>query len=160
MNRRRRKKLTRGLVLAAMLGEEAEVRRLLRAGADAGGPVSEGTTPLYAASVHGAAAVARMLLEAGAEPDAESGHGSEGTPLCAAACWGHTETVRVLLEYGADPHLREDGGSGMSPLEWALRGPYPETAEVLGNAAAPGGGSRGPGVGCGSGVLRRSESSR
>ncbi|MFD7435411.1 ankyrin repeat domain-containing protein [Streptomyces sp. NPDC059861] len=137
MNRRRQKKLTARLVTAAMCGEHTDVEALLHAGADPNTADFEGTTPLYAASVHGATDVVRTLLEAGAAPDAESaGVGAEGTPLCAAACWGHTGTVRELLAHGADAGLREDGGTGLTPLEWALRGPHPETAEALRAAGA------------------------
>ncbi|MFI7294069.1 ankyrin repeat domain-containing protein [Streptomyces sp. NPDC050121] len=137
MNRRRQKKLTRRLVAAATVGQRAQVDRLLRAGADPAVANADGTTPLYAASVHGAADTARRLLEAGAPADAESaGPGAEGTPLCAAACWGHTETVRILLAHGADPNLREDHGTGLAPLEWASAGPHPETVDVLRVAGA------------------------
>ncbi|WP_329414750.1 ankyrin repeat domain-containing protein [Streptomyces sp. NBC_00704] len=137
MNRRRQKKLTSRLVGAAMCGTVRDVDRLLRAGADPARADSEGTTPLYHACVHGAADVARRLLEAGAPPDAESaGVGAEGTPLCAAACWGHVETVRTLLVHGADPGLREDHGTGLTPLEWAAAGPHPETVAVLRAAGA------------------------
>jgi hypothetical protein len=135
MNRRRQRKLTARLVTVAFLGDHTDVRALLRAGADPRTPNTEGTTPLYAASVHGATDIVRTLLAAGAAPDAESGHGSEGTPLCGAACWGHTDTVRELLAHGADPNLREDAGTGLTPLAWALQGPAPGTADVL--RAAP-----------------------
>ncbi|MFF5188347.1 ankyrin repeat domain-containing protein [Streptomyces sp. NPDC000345] len=150
MNRRRRKKLTKSLVGAAMCDEGEEVARLLRAGADPAAPDADGTTPLYAACVQGHAGIARTLLAAGAPPDAESaGPGAEGTPLCAAACWGYTETVRTLLAHGADPGLREDHGTGWTPLQWAQAGPHPETAAALRAAGAgrelPGGGaSAGP----------------
>ncbi|MCX4765688.1 ankyrin repeat domain-containing protein [Streptomyces sp. NBC_01275] len=137
MNRRRQKKLTRSLVSAATFDEGRRVALLLRAGAAPATADGDGTTPLYAASVQGAADIARRLLEAGAPPDAESaGLGAEGTPLCAAACWGHTETVRTLLAHGADPNLREDHGDGWTPLEWATAGPHPETAAVLRAAGA------------------------
>lgn len=136
MNNRRRKKLARRLVWAARLGHTAEVRALLRVGAPAQAYDSEGSTPLYAASVHGDAVAVRLLLAAGALPDSESGGGTEGTPLCGAACWGHAGAVRELLGYGADPRLREDGGSGRSPLEWARTGPYPETVRLLEEAGA------------------------
>lgn len=136
MNNRRRKKVSRRLVWAARLGRTAEVGALLRAGAPAQTYDSEGSTPLYAASVHGDATAVRLLLAAGALPDTESGDGTEGTPLCGAACWGHAGAVRELLAYGADPHLREDGGSGRSPLEWARTGPYPETVRLLEEAGA------------------------
>ncbi|WP_327398083.1 ankyrin repeat domain-containing protein [Streptomyces phaeochromogenes] len=137
MNQRQRKKLSRQLFAAILAGDTARVQAALRAGADPDRGDSEGTTPLYVASVNGEAAIARLLLVAGASPDAESsGVGSDGTPLCAASCWGHTETVRELLAHGADPNLHEDHGTGRSPLHWANIGPHPETAELLRKAGA------------------------
>jgi ankyrin repeat protein len=119
------------------MGETARVKTLLQAGADPELVDSEGTTPLYVASVNGEAEVVRLLLAAGASPDTESnGLGSEGTPLCAAACWGHTEAVHALLTRGADPNMHEDHGTGRSPLAWAIDGPHPETIALLTAAGA------------------------
>ncbi|MFI6274874.1 ankyrin repeat domain-containing protein [Streptomyces sp. NPDC050988] len=137
MNHRQWKKLSRQLFAAILAGDTARVQAALRAGADPEQGDSEGTTPLYVASVNGEAEIARLLLTAGAAPDAESsGLGSDGTPLCAAACWGHAETVRELLAHGADPNLHEDHGTGRSPLQWANIGPHTETAELLRKAGA------------------------
>ncbi|MEU9731463.1 ankyrin repeat domain-containing protein [Streptomyces sp. NPDC048002] len=137
MNQRQRKKLSRRLFEAILTGDVSHAKALLRSGADPEQPDSDGTTPLYLASVQGEAELARLLLESGASPDTESqGPGSDGTPLCAAACWGHAETVRQLLTHGADPNLREDQGTGWSPLEWAENGPHPATADILRSAGA------------------------
>ncbi|MFD5653951.1 ankyrin repeat domain-containing protein [Streptomyces sp. NPDC127039] len=136
MNRRKHKKLSRRLVDAALVGEPARVRAVLRAGVPAETADPAGSTPLYLASVNGDTDIVRVLLAAGARPDTESGIGSEGTPLCGAACWGHTETVRALLEYGADPNLREDHGTGWAPLDWASNGPHQETVDLLVAAGA------------------------
>ncbi|MFE7607467.1 ankyrin repeat domain-containing protein [Streptomyces celluloflavus] len=138
MNQRQRKKLSRHLFDATLMGDTARVKMVLRAGIDPDKPYSDGTTPLYLASVTGEADIARLLLKAGASPDTESsgGMGSEGTPLCAAACWGHTATVRELLAHGADPNVREDHGTGRSPLDWANEGPHLETVELLTAAGA------------------------
>ncbi|GAA1426748.1 ankyrin repeat domain-containing protein [Streptomyces thermospinosisporus] len=139
MNHRRRKKLTRRLLDAIVVGDTAGVRAALRAGADPEHPDSEGATPLYLASVSGHAEIARLLLNAGARPDTESGGtGSEGTPLCAAACWGHIGAVRELLAHGADPDLREDQGTGRTALEWAREGGHTETVELLVTAIGAG----------------------
>ncbi|MFI9626322.1 ankyrin repeat domain-containing protein [Streptomyces sp. NPDC052042] len=138
MNRRKQKKLSRGLVTAATFGDVAEVDALLRRGARPDAANADGTTPLYAAAIGGHADIVRRLLLAGAPPDEESGYLTEGTALCAAACWGLTEVVRELLAHGADPDLREDQGTGRSPLEWARNGPYPDTvAALLAAGAAP-----------------------
>ena len=137
MNQRQRKKLSGRLFGAIQGGDTAVVSAVQRDGADPERDNSEGTTPLYAAAVNGEAAIAGLLLAAGASPDTESsGIGAEGTPLCAAACWGHTETVRELLAHGADPNVREDHGAGWSPLDWAGNGPHPETAALLSAAGA------------------------
>ncbi|MBK3566014.1 ankyrin repeat domain-containing protein [Streptomyces sp. MBT62] len=132
MKQRQQKKLSRRLFGAIVVGDIGVAKAVLRAGADPRRVDSEGTTPLYAASVNGEAAIVRLLLSAGALPDAESsGIGAEGLPLCAAACWGHTDTVRELLAHGADPNAREDHGTGRTPLEWANHGPHPETIALL-----------------------------
>ncbi|MEU6061729.1 ankyrin repeat domain-containing protein [Streptomyces sp. NPDC047097] len=132
MKSRLRRKLAGRLVWAAGSEDLATVRAVLRTRLHPDTADTQGTTALYAASVHGDAEISGLLLRAGASPDRESGGpGSEGTPLCAAACWGHTEAVRALLAYGADPALREDGGQGRTPLEWAEAGPHPETAKLL-----------------------------
>ncbi|MFD4631259.1 ankyrin repeat domain-containing protein [Streptomyces sp. NPDC058284] len=134
MNRRKQKKLTHRLVWAAAVGDTWTVRRVLRSGIDPELPVRDGTTALYAASVHGAASTVRALLRAGARPDTESGGITDGTPLCGAAAWGHVATVRELLAHGADPNVREDHGTGSTPLWWARNGasgPHPETEAAL-----------------------------
>ncbi|MBX7551961.1 ankyrin repeat domain-containing protein [Streptomyces sp. NPDC004232] len=141
MNHRRRKKLYRNLFTAILHDDVSRVAALLRSGADPERGDGDGATPLYLASVHGQAAIVRLLLAAGARPDTESGGlGSEGTPLCAAACWGHTAAVRELLAHGADPRLREDDGTGRTALEWARDCGHPGTAAVLSaaEATAPG----------------------
>jgi uncharacterized protein len=133
---RLRKKLSKRLMEAVLAEDAAAVTALLRAGLDPAAADGDGTTPLYFASVQGAAEIVRILLEAGAPPNTESGHGEEGLPLCAAACWGHDDAVRELLAGGADPNLREDQGAGHSPLEWAIRGGSTETADLLRAAGA------------------------
>ncbi|WP_433796565.1 ankyrin repeat domain-containing protein [Actinoplanes sp. CA-252034] len=131
MKQRRRKKLQRRLVEAATWGTPLDVGGLLRAGADPDAPNPEGTTPLYAASVHGVAENVRVLTGAGADPGRESGTGAEGLPLCAAACWGHDAAVRALLSAGADPRQREDGGLGRTALEWAEAGGHQRALDLM-----------------------------
>ena len=62
-------------------------------------------TPLLAASCEGNVAVARVLLEAGADKDAQDADGR--CPLYEAAREGHLEVARVLLAAGADKNLEE-----------------------------------------------------
>jgi ankyrin repeat protein len=133
---RRRKKFTKRLMEAVRREDAAAVSALLRAGVDPNAADRDRTTPLYQASVDGAAELVRLLLAAGAAPDTESGGGQEGTPLCAAAAWGHSAVVHILLAHGAAPNLREDRGTGYSPLDWALRGDHPQAVDLLMAAGA------------------------
>jgi ankyrin repeat protein len=119
---------------------ESRIRRvaaLLRRGAPVNGTDKYGTTPLYKAAVQGETKIVRMLLEAGADPNQESGGDSEGTPLCAAASWGRIEIVRLLLEHGADPNVAETPNQGpMTALAWARWNRHAEIVELLLEAGA------------------------
>lgn len=143
-----------------MTGQADEVRRLLEAaatpavngphagrphmaaphasgphaiGPDARGPDTAATDmagALYQAAVQGHAGIVRMLLEAGADPDRETGDETEGLPLCAAACWGHLGAVNALLDAGADPDRREEPGA-MTALHWAAANDRQAVARAL-----------------------------
>ncbi|MET7708370.1 ankyrin repeat domain-containing protein [Micromonospora sp. NPDC005413] len=136
MNVRQHKKLTSRLMASLLRDDLPAVLTSLRAGADPNAADRDGTTPLYLASVQNAPAAVRILLNAGADPNVESGHGDEGTPLTGAAAWGHADVVRELLAQDADPNLREDHGSGLSPLDWAVRGGHSGTEALLEAAGA------------------------
>ncbi|WP_063788500.1 ankyrin repeat domain-containing protein [Streptomyces chattanoogensis] len=130
--------LTERLVRAIYEERTERVEELLRQGASPSAASADGETPVYLAAVSGAADILRLLLDAGASPDAESRGepGSQGLPLCAAACWGHSAAVRELLSYGADPDLREDDGTGWTALLWAANGGHHETVRLLLDADA------------------------
>ncbi|MGW4732921.1 hypothetical protein ACWEQC_27710 [Streptomyces shenzhenensis] len=82
MKQRQQKKLSHRLFEAILSGDAKRAKTVLRGGASPERRDTDGTTPLYLASVLGEAEVARLLMEAGASPDTESsGPGSEGTPL-------------------------------------------------------------------------------
>src|SRR5438270_7799658 len=108
-------------------GDARRVATLLGAGTSPNQPDARGTTPLYAAAVHGNHPLVRLLLRAGADPNAPSTGEGEGTPLCAAACWGYSEVVRELLAKGAAPDLIEEAQTGMSALIWAAGNGHCET---------------------------------
>lgn len=98
------------LGLAAFLGGPEVVAILLEAGAD---PDDDADNPNRVRPVHAAAAARdreslRLLLDAGADPNARQQAGF--TPLHAAAHADEPELARLLLEHGADPTLKTDDG--------------------------------------------------
>lgn len=78
-------------------------------------------TALHYAAFHGNVALARLLLDHGADVDAiayENNH--EMTPPVVLAAWeGGIEMLRLLLDRGADPNGRSS--NGVTPLSTAIR---------------------------------------
>ena len=89
------------LMLAALRGQEDLIKRLLAKNAQVN---KSGWTALHYAATGGHAAIAAVLVRAGADLDATSPNGS--TPLMMAAMYGNSETVKLLLGAGADASLR------------------------------------------------------
>lgn len=80
-----------------------------------------GSTPLSWAALMGHTEVVALLLERGADVNAQNRDGA--TPLHSAAFLGRAETVKLLLEKGADPKLRNNTGSTAidgAKLDWEL----------------------------------------
>lgn len=90
---------------AAMMGDRAEVEKLLRSGADVNLPQGDGMTALHWAAENGDAGMVAMLVTAGANLEAVSRIG-DYTPLHVASEAGAGGAVRALLEAGADPEAR------------------------------------------------------
>ncbi len=111
---------------AVWAGDTDAVRRLLAEGAD---PARgwDGESPLHAAARRDRADLARLLLEADADPDAK-GQGYE-TPLLIAASRGRAEVVSVLLEHGASPYCCDLGGE--FPITAARNGGHTEVVRLL-----------------------------
>ena len=128
----------------------AIITRLLAAGADPSLAIDDGTTPLMAAAglgqctfrpnltrglrSHGAEAVVRVLLEAGAEIDAVNE--ADFTALHGAAFRGLNEVVEYLVAQGADVDARDY--RGRTPFRLAEGSKqsfqfqaFPETAALL-----------------------------
>jgi ankyrin repeat protein len=100
--------LTKEMIRAAKAGNTAKIQELL-----AQEPTlvqareSDGSTPLHYAAWKGHPEAAKLLLDAGAEVDAqnEGGHWG-GTPLHAAAHANQRAVAELLLAHGADPHAK------------------------------------------------------
>ena len=66
---------------------------------------SSGSTPLHVAASNGHAEVVALLLEKGADPNAQNR--LEVTPLHMAAKNGHLPVVEMLVAHGADVNARQ-----------------------------------------------------
>jgi ankyrin repeat protein len=98
------------LGLAAFYGHEEAVRLLLARGAS---PNLAARNALKVAAIHaacaaGSLAIARALIDAGADVNAVQQAGF--TPLHAAAMTGQVELARLLVDRGADPGAKADDG--------------------------------------------------
>jgi uncharacterized protein len=98
------------LHLAAFFDHPGVARRLLRRGADPRAVARNDSrvSLLHSALAAGSYAVARMLLDAGAPPDARQAGG--WTPLHAAASSGNRQLVELLLEHGASRDIAAEDG--------------------------------------------------
>jgi len=106
---------------AAAQGNVKAVRRCIARGADInatvhapGVPVS-GATPLHLAVLFDQAAIARLLIERGANINVRAKDKHGGTPLHWAAAVGRTEMARLLIEAGADVNAPDS--NGYTPLD-------------------------------------------
>ena len=108
------------LSLAAFFGRTEVLALLLERGADPALPASNPTrvTPLHSAVAHrgeeASRAMARELLAAGADPDAQQAGGFG--PLHGAAGKGDAVLVRALIEAGASLDLESDMGQTAAEL--------------------------------------------
>ena len=94
----------------------ALVDALLAAGADVNDANDRGWTPSHQAAYSNQCDIAEVLIQSGAELDAEA-HGSGGTPLIAALFWGHREVADLLGRHSIAPgNLRVAAGLGNRDL--------------------------------------------
>ena len=119
---------------AAARGQADKVAKLLRAGALVGDTDSSaGSTPLLLASYPGRYEVMVLLLENGADVNAQNLNGY--TPLMASSHAGHNRIVNLLLQHGATLNLTTN--EGMTALHFAVsHSENPETAALLLDAGA------------------------
>ncbi len=120
---------------AIMRGDTAQVRLLIRQGADVNAAQADGMTALHWAATRGDASVSKMLVAAGARVDAFTRNGNY-TPLHLAAKSGRAEAVKVLLNAGADVKAATTTG-GATALHFAAADGDPETVIALLDKGAP-----------------------
>jgi len=83
------------LLLAVHRGSEDEVRRLLALGVHVNGTDEDGITPLMASAMNGQAAIARLLLAAGAYRDLFNTWGMTAHDI---AAWHGYDALAELLD--------------------------------------------------------------
>jgi ankyrin repeat protein len=107
------------LLIAACKGEIAMIRQLLDAGAavDARSTAMNITPLMGAANTENAAPLVRLLLEAGADPNAAGRNGAGA--LARAILGGDVDAARMLLDAGADPRgVKREAPPNTTPI-WA-----------------------------------------
>jgi ankyrin repeat protein len=114
------------LMLVALKGDLAMVRRLRAAGADVN-LCANGWSPLIYAAFNGHTAVVADLEQHGGDVNAKTANGT--TALMVAARNGHEETVRYLLAHGANPDVINENGA--SALNWSLRAHNTKIAKLI-----------------------------
>src|SRR5688500_8563878 len=95
---------------AAMRRDVEQVRTLLKQGADVNAPQGDGMTALHWAAEHGDAALAQMLVYAGAIVAPVTRIGAY-TPLHLASKAGSAPVITVLVKAGADANARTASGA-------------------------------------------------
>lgn len=112
-------------VVRYLLGHGAKVRSASRTG---------GFTPLHSAVASDAAEcdheIVRMLVDAGADPNAKSAAGN--TPLHTTAYTGDRQCLDLLLAHGADPGIKN--AQRRSPLDVARERRHEQIARILDRA--------------------------
>ena len=132
------------LHVAAKAGSAAVVRVLLTSGSGAmvnGRTSNTGSTPLHLAAQGGNAEVVTLLVEHGADVEAEESEWGQ-TPLIFAAAWNRDDVIRVLLKHGANPEhaTKMMDVIERTRLEGAARGKAQDVQkEVLGAQGRPSG---------------------
>ena len=105
-----------------------DVKELLRDGADVNAQdMFGGNTGLHWAARQGAAAMARLLIDNGADPNARND--ADETPLHWAAAEGRKEIVVMLIARGAKVNAAAMGGE--TPLRRAEAHKQDEIARIL-----------------------------
>ena len=119
---------------AAHANDLAQVRQLIKSGADVNAPAPDGTNALLYAAFESNVDMLKALLSAGADPNVANHFGV--TPLLQASRYGDEAAMDVLLKGGAD--IGKAQREGETPLMAAARaGSVPAVKLLLKHGADP-----------------------
>ncbi len=114
---------------AAALGDADRLAALLAADPGAVNARSaDGFTPLHYAAFFGGVAVARILLDLGADPNVRSDNDQLVMPLHSAVA-GQSEVALLLIEHGADVNVKQR--HGWTPLHTASNEGHEKVVDAL-----------------------------
>jgi ankyrin repeat protein len=102
---------------AARTGDLAQVRQLIKSGADVNAPAADGSTALLFAAYDSDGEMVKALLAAGANPNVANNFGV--TPLLQSSRYGDAAMIEALLKGGADVEKAQRDGE--TPLMAASR---------------------------------------
>jgi len=121
---------------ACIIGDEATVRSAIAQDHNLDAFAPDGFTPVALAAFFGHPAIARLLIEAGANVDLRAQNAQGVGPIHAAMARGDLTTLELLLLNGADVNARQQ--RGYTPLhEAASSGNLPAVAMLLMFGADP-----------------------
>ena len=118
---------------AAMNGDKAAVRTLLKSAADVNAAQGDGMTALHWAAMSGDLELTQMLMFAGANVRATTRLGTY-TPLFLASQQGHAAVIEALVKAGSD--IKSGTPNGTSPLMVAAAAGKVDAVRVLVDAGA------------------------
>jgi beta-lactamase regulating signal transducer with metallopeptidase domain len=124
---RRVRAMDRALYEAANEGDDAGVRELVDAGANANAVIDGDGSPLIGAARSGKILIAQYLLDHGADPNLPVP--GDGSPLIMASSHGHLDQVALLVSRGADVNLAVEGDE--NPLMGAAEQGHLEIVKFL-----------------------------
>jgi len=117
------------LVRAVEVGDISKVRNIISTGADVN-CISNGWSALHMAADHGDGELVLLLLDHGADIEAQAKiSGFTATTLHVAARGGFVAVIRILLEKGAE--INQTTKKGWAALHFASRLPSAEAAQLL-----------------------------
>jgi len=108
---------TSSVVDAARANDLAQVRQLIKSGADVNAPTADGSTALLFATYDSDIEMVKALLAAGANPNVANNFGI--APLLQASRYGDAAMIEALLKSGAD--VEKAQREGETPLMAASR---------------------------------------